>query len=131
VKFVMGQIGPGVVRAAWFGVGAVALALGALGAILPVLPTTPFVILAAIAFGKSSPQLQALLEDSRLFGPVIADWRENGAIATRYKVVAIGMMVCVFGASLVLSVPLWVLVIQAVCLTGAAIFILSRPGTGA
>jgi uncharacterized protein len=131
VKYLVGQIGPGALRAVWFGVGAIALVLGVFGAVLPVLPTTPFVILAAFAFGKSSPQLQALLENSRLFGPVIADWRENGAIATRYKVIAIAMMVCVFGVSFVLSVPLWVLIVQAVCLTGAGMFILSRPGAAA
>lgn len=129
MKSLVGQIGPGVLRAIWFSVGAIALALGALGAVLPVLPTTPFVILAAFAFGKSSPQVQALLENSQLFGPMIADWREHGAIATRYKVVAVTMMAGVFGVSLLLSVPVWVLVVQAVCLTGAAIFILSRPGT--
>lgn len=114
-------------RTLWLTVGFLALGLGALGAALPILPTTPLVILAAFAFGKSSPDLQARLEASRLFGPAIADWRAHGAIAPRYKTMAIVMMAAVFAVSLVMSVAVTILIVQAVCLTGAAVFILSRP----
>ncbi len=127
LKILTQQLGPGLVRAIWFSTGMLALLLGGIGAILPILPTTPFIILAAFCFGKSSPQLQALLEESRLFGPMIADWRENGAIATRYKAIAVTMMAAVFALSIWFAVPVFVLVIQAVCLTGAAFFVLSRP----
>ena len=114
-------------RIIWFALGAMALALGALGVILPVLPTTPFIILAAFAFGKSSPALAAWLENSRSFGPIIADWRAHGAIAPRYKVIAVGMMAAVFALSLILRASGTILLIQAVCLGGAALFILTRP----
>ncbi|MCX2725264.1 YbaN family protein [Roseibium salinum] len=114
-------------RTLWLLIGFLALGLGALGAVLPVLPTTPLVILAAFAFGKSSPDLQARLESTRLFGPAIADWRAHGAIAPRYKTMAIVMMAAVFAVSLGMSVAVTVLIVQAVCLTGAAVFILSRP----
>ncbi len=111
----------------WFTVGVTALALGALGALLPVLPTTPFIILAALAFGKSAPRIQDWLENSRSFGPVIADWRANGAIAPRYKLIAIVMMTAVFAVSVIASLAPLALAVQAACLTGAAAFILSRP----
>ena len=114
-------------RAAWFTVGSAALVLGAVGVVLPVLPTTPFVILAAFAFGKSAPGLARWLENSRIFGPLIADWRANGAIAPRYKAIAIVMMAGVLVVSVAMSVSTLVLVIQAVCIVGAAAFILSRP----
>lgn len=104
-----------------------ALALGAIGAVLPILPTTPFVILAAFAFGKSSPRFQAWLENSKLFGPIIADWRANGSIALPYKAIALTMMGAVFALSIYNGWPALVLVIQAVCIAGAATFILTRP----
>jgi uncharacterized membrane protein YbaN (DUF454 family) len=114
-------------RALWLTIGVSALALGALGVVLPLLPTTPFVLVAAFAFGKSSPRLAAWLESSRTFGPLIANWRDHRAIAPRAKALAVTMMAAVILISVALSVSTTVLVIQAVCLTAAAAFILSRP----
>lgn len=124
------RIAPPVQRAAWLTLGILALGLGGLGVALPVLPTTPFVLLAAFAFGKSAPGLQQRLENSALFGPAIADWRVNGAIAPRFKLLAVAMMAGVFVLSLVLAVPLVVLAVQFVCMAAAAAFILSRPEAG-
>ena len=114
-------------RAVWFTIGVVALALGGLGVLLPLLPTTPFVLVAVFAFGKSAPALAGWLEASRTFGPVIADWQEHGAIAPRFKALAMAMMAAVFLLSVAMSVSALVLIIQAACMTGAAAFILSRP----
>ncbi|MCV6593313.1 MAG: YbaN family protein [Silicimonas sp.] len=117
----------GLSRGVWFALGLISLALAALGVVLPLLPTTPLVILAAFAFSKSSPRFQRLLEESRTFGPIIADWRAKGAIAPRYKAMAVGMMGLAFGISVLLGVPPWVLIVQVVCLGGAATYVLSRP----
>lgn len=115
-------------RAVWFAVGVAALAVGAIGVVLPILPTTPFVIVAAFAFGKSSAALEDWLVSSRTFGPVIADWREHGAIAPRFKAAAVVMMAAVLLLSVAMSASTPVLIVQAVCMAGAAAFILSRPG---
>ncbi|MCV0428019.1 MAG: YbaN family protein [Roseibium sp.] len=131
MREVLQAVVPNARRAFWLVLGAMALLFGAIGAVLPVLPTTPFVIVAAFAFGKSSPHLRAVLENNSVFGPIIADWRENGAIAVRYKVISIGMMAAVFGLSFALSVSMTVLIIQASCMAGAALFILSRPNAAA
>lgn len=121
----------GLVRLGWIALGSVALALGAVGILLPVLPTTPFVILAAFAFARSAPSLQARLERSRTFGPVIADWRASGAIAPRYKCFALAMMTGALLLSTVLAMPATVLAIQAACMAAAALFILTRPSRAA
>lgn len=111
----------------WLTIGFLSVALGAIGVILPVLPTTPFIILAAFSFGKSSPRLQAWLENDKRFGPIIADWREKGAIKPRYKLIAMTMMAAAFTLSILMQVSPIVLIIQAVCMIGAAMFILTRP----
>jgi uncharacterized membrane protein YbaN (DUF454 family) len=114
-------------RPLWLILGLVSVALGVLGIVLPVLPTTPLMILAAFFFSKSSPRLEAWLLDHRVFGPVIADWRENGAISPKIKTMAVGTMAAVFVLSVIMGVKPFVLIIQAVCLGGAAWFVLSRP----
>lgn len=116
-------------RCAWFSLGWAALALGAIGVVLPLLPTTPFIILAAFAFGRSSRRLQKWLEDNPTFGPIISEWRTSGAIAPRNKGLAITMMLAAFSASIAMGIASLVLIIQGICMLGAAAFILSRPNS--
>ncbi len=119
--------GRGLVRLIWLALGALSLAFGAVGVVLPILPTTPFVILAAFAFAKSSPLMSTRLRHSRIFGPIIADWQTNGTIAPRYKGLALTMMAGALGLAIAMEFSPMVLIIQATCMATAAIFILSRP----
>ena len=114
-------------RTLWLGLGLLAVALGVLGVVLPVLPTTPFMLLAAAAFAKSSPRLHNWLMTHRLFGPPLRNWAERGAIAPGAKRAAALAMAGVFGISLVLRVPLWALAVQGLAMGGALTFILTRP----
>jgi uncharacterized membrane protein YbaN (DUF454 family) len=116
-----------VIRAFWVIVGTLFLAIGALGLILPVLPTTIFVLLAAFAYAKGSPELRAWLDNNRTFGPMIAEWEAHGAIAPRYKAIAVGMMAAVFGVSIAASLSVTILIVQAACMSLAAAYILTRP----
>lgn len=111
----------------WRVIGGIALMLGAIGVVLPLLPTTPFVILAAFAFAKSSPDIHRWMMNNGTFGPIIADWQAHGAIAPRYKGLALATMGAALALSIVASVAAVVLTVQAVCMIAAAIFILSRP----
>lgn len=67
-------------RGVYLAVGLLFVALGFVGAFLPVLPTTPFLILAAACFARSSRQLESWLLDHPRFVPTLRDWRERGAI---------------------------------------------------
>lgn len=116
-----------VLRLFWLCVGALSLALGVLGVFLPLLPTTPFVLLAAFAFARSSPRLRRRLERDRIFGPIIADWEANGSIAPRYKIIACSSMLLVLVIALLLGLAWWVIAIQALCMAAAAAYVLSRP----
>lgn len=107
--------------------GWIAVALGLIGVLLPVLPTTPFMILAAFLFTKGSPKARAWLIDHAHFGPHIQNWEASGAIAPRAKRAAVLAMSGVLLVSLVLGLTGWVIAVQAVCMGGAAAFILTRP----
>lgn len=114
-------------RVIWFTVGWIALALAVIGIPLPILPTTPFLLLAAYAFARSSPRLHDWLLEHPRFGPMIRNWREEGAIGRRAKVLAVIAMLAALGLSVYLGVGATVLAIQAVALAGAAAFVLTRP----
>ena len=111
----------------WLTLGWAALALGAIGIFLPVLPTTPFVILAAFAFGKGSPRLRHWLVSHARFGPMIHDWETYGAIARPYKIIACTVMALTFTVSLVVGLAWWILAIQATCMIPAGIYVVTRP----
>ena len=121
------KLGHRTVRLIWLVVGTLALVLGAIGVVLPLLPTTPFVLVAAFAYAKSSDRLHAWLLAHRVFGPLIDDWHRYGAISRRAKTAAIASMLAVIAISLLLRVPTHAIVIQVVVLSGSALFILTRP----
>ena len=61
-------------------IGFLSLALGVAGIFLPVLPTTPFLLLSAALFFRSSPRAYQWLLNHKLLGPYIRDFRESRAI---------------------------------------------------
>ena len=69
------------IRAIYFSLGCLMVALGVIGAVTPLLPTTVFLIVAAACFARSSPRSEAWLLDHPRFGPTLRDWRSSGAIA--------------------------------------------------
>ena len=65
------------------------MALAALGVVLPVLPSTPFVLLAAWFFARSSEKWHRRLLESELFGPMIRNWETHRCISLRTKLIAL------------------------------------------
>ena len=114
-------------RLLWLLLGLSAVALAGLGAALPLLPTTPFVLLAAFAFARSSERLHDWLLRHRVFGPLIHNWRAHGAISRRAKIFGLLSIAAVLGVSLATGTPLWILSIQVVVLGLSATFIVTRP----
>jgi uncharacterized membrane protein YbaN (DUF454 family) len=107
--------------------GGLALALGAIGIFLPLLPTVPFLLLAAFCFARGSERVHNWLLSHPVFGPPIIDWNERGAIGRRAKWLASVTIVAAFGVSVLLGLPPWVLITQAVTLGAVALFIWTRP----
>lgn len=113
-------------RPLWFALGSVSLGLGILGIFLPLLPTTPFVLLAAFFFSRSSPAVHDWLLAHRTFGPAIRDWRDNRAISRRGKTAAAIAMGAALALSFAMGVGWTVIAIQTVVLVGALTFVLTR-----
>lgn len=114
-------------RLFWILLGLMAVALGTAGLALPLLPTTPFMLLAAAAFAKSSPRLHDWLLRHRLFGPAIRDWRDHRAITPRAKRMALTAMAAALGLSLVLGLGCRIVAMQGVVLVVMGSWIWTRP----
>ncbi len=110
----------------WLLIGLSATAAGIAGIVLPLVPTTPFLLLAAYCFARSSPMLHNWLVTHPTLGRPIDDWQRHRAIGRRTKVISIAIMVVAYVGSVAAGFPPWILAMQAVFLVGAAAFILSR-----
>jgi len=92
-----------VLRTTYFILGWISLGLGAVGAVVPLLPTTPFVLLAAWLFAKSSKRWHDWLRHNRVFGKTVRAWEARLGLTVREKVrliatatvvIAISFMLC-------------------------------------
>ncbi|MBY0412913.1 MAG: YbaN family protein [Bdellovibrionales bacterium] len=108
--------------------GHICLLLGILGAFLPVVPTTPFLLLAAYLYSKSSNKLHVWLMNHKQLGPPLRDWHERGVIGMKAKILATVMILLVIGLRFPsLNVHLGVKIFASTVLVGVLIFIWTRP----
>ncbi|ENO90692.1 YbaN family protein [Thauera linaloolentis] len=102
------------------------LAVGAAGLVIPGLPTTEFVLLAAWAAARSSPQLHAWIAGHRLFGPLLEHW-QRGRLPRKAKWAA----TCTMGLA-ALAMPLGIshrpsLAIGLACMAAVLLWLWLRP----
>lgn len=114
-------------RPIWLATGFVSVGLGIAGAFLPLLPTTPFLLLAAFAFARSSPRLHNWLLNHRHFGPMIENWRQHGAISRRAKIAAVCSMAAAVLLSWLTGFSTFIIGLQIAVMGCVALFILTRP----
>lgn len=94
-------------KCALVSIGVLAVALGIVGIFVPILPTTPFLLLAAACFIRSSDRLYRWLIQHRWFGSYIRNYREHRAVTLRAKVLALVMLWGVIGYSAIVAVSAW------------------------
>lgn len=117
-------------RSAFFALGWLSFAAGAVGAFLPVLPTTPFLILSAFLFGKSSPRIHRWLLNLPTFGPMIVDWEKNRVIRPKAKLWALIVLTLAIGASVVFAeLHQGLKIMLGLVWLGAGAFILTRKSS--
>lgn len=108
--------------------GIICVLLGAIGVVLPLLPTTPFIILAAYCFSKSSDKLHQMLLNHRLFGQMIRDWETYGVIPLKVKILSTSMMLLMVSYPLLFKpMPWWGIAGALSVVAVALVYIWSRP----
>lgn len=72
--------------------GTISLGLGVIGIFLPILPTTPFLLLAAFCYLRSSKRRYEWLIQHPVLGPYVKDYLVHKAIKRKTKIIAITMI---------------------------------------
>lgn len=102
--------------------------LGSLGIFLPLLPTTPFLVLAAMCFARSSERFYHWLLNNKWFGDYIKNYREGRGISLKQKVIAISSLILTIGYSCIFVLDHIVgKIILLLILAGLSIYILRLP----
>ena len=113
--------------------GTICVVIGAIGVIVPVLPTTPFLLLAAICYTRSSERLYRAPLSNRIFGSYIRNYLEGRGMTTRAKAWTLGLLWLgiAVSAALATDAPA-VRILLAAVLVGVTIHILTvgTAGTG-
>jgi len=111
---------PAPVRWLLIAVGWLTLVLGIIGAFLPVVPTTPFVLVSAACFARSSPRFYRMLMTNKYVGPYLRAWRDERRIPRHAKIMATVMIILTLTPSTLLFIP--ILAVQILILAiGAAV----------
>jgi len=94
------------IKAIYIIIGSVSLALGTMGIFLPVLPTTPFLLLTAYFYLRSSERLYHWLLHHKVFGKYIHDYIKYRSIPLKTKILALVLL----WPSIIVTlffIPLW------------------------
>jgi len=108
-------------------IGWISVVLGVLGIFLPLLPTTPFLLLAAACFVRSSPKFYQWLVDHPRLGSYILHYLNGEGIPKRAKFVSIMMIAGTISFSIWLVPILWVKVLLLVIALSVSTYILRQP----
>ncbi|PLX13617.1 MAG: DUF454 domain-containing protein [Marinilabiliales bacterium] len=72
--------------------GLISLFLGVLGVFVPILPTTPFLLLSAALFMKSSKRLYNWLINNKYLGKYISNYIHHKSISVKTKISSISFL---------------------------------------
>jgi len=87
--------------------GTLSVGLGLIGIFVPVLPTTPFLLLAAYCYGRSSSRFYDWLMSNPWFGEYIRNYHEGRGIPLKQKFFSITMLWLTIGYAAWFVIPLW------------------------
>lgn len=114
-----------IIRILLIATGTIFVALGILGMFLPILPTTPFLLLAAYCYARSSKRFYNWLITNRWCGEYIRNYKEGNGVTLKHKVMAISLLWLLNGYSVWFIVSsLWVRLILLAIAIGVTIHLL-------
>ena len=106
--------------------GTIFVGLGILGIFLPILPTTPFLLLAAACYARSSKRFYDWLINNKLFGAYIKNYREGKGVPLKVKVFTISLLwiTILFSVFFIIHIS-WVKIILIIIAFGVTVHILT------
>ena len=106
--------------------GTAFVVLGVLRIFLPLLPTTPFLLLAAACYSKSSKRFYTWLLTNRWFGDYIKNYRKGNGIPLKTKIFAISLLWVTITFSAVFAVRIFfVRILLFIIVIGVTVHLLS------
>lgn len=85
-------------KALWVALGCIGVGLGAVGAVLPMLPAFPFLLLAAVSFGKSSEKLDRWFRGTKLYKNNLESYVKGQGMTWKTKIkvmVTVTLLMCI------------------------------------
>lgn len=113
-------------RGALIAIGSLSVVLGLVGAFVPLLPTTPFLLLAAACFVRSSERMHRWLFENRLFGEYLRRYHRGEGLPLSSKITIIALLWGTLALSAFVAIPdelWWVRLILLALGTGVTIHI--------
>ena len=115
-----------ILRYLLFSCGCISVVLGVIGIFLPVLPTTPFLLLAAACFARSSKRFYLWLVMHPKLGPWVRDYLEGQGLPLKGKVWALGLMWTSISVSMWIVPLFWVRIFMLISAISVSIYILKQ-----
>jgi len=99
----------------YFILGSLSLGIGILGIFIPGLPTTPFLLLSAWCYFRSSERLYIWISNHKVFGKFISEYQKDKSLSKQTKVFSLILMWLMISVSIIFFVEkLWVQIIIAI-----------------
>ena len=99
--------------------------VGIVGIFVPILPTTPFLLISAALYARSSKRFYNWLVNNKIFGRFIKNYREGKGIPLRLKIITITLLWITIGCSAVFAVDIfWVRIMLVIIAVGVTIHII-------
>ena len=99
--------------------------VGLAGIFIPILPTTPFLLISAALYARSSAKFYNWLINNRIFGSYIKNYREGKGIPLKLKIITTALLWITIGCSAIFAVDiLWVRIMLFVIAAGVTVHVI-------
>lgn len=88
--------------------GTASVGVGVVGALVPMLPTTPFLLLAAYLYGRSSERVYGRLLENRVIGNYLRQYYEGHCMSVRHKAMTLAFLWLGLVSTVAFAVSSWV-----------------------
>ena len=110
-------------------IGVISAGLGIAGIFLPVLPTTPFLLLAAFCFSRSSEKFHTWLTTSKLTRSYISNYLSGKGMPLKQKIISISILWLTIGCTTIFFIENWLVRIIILVIASAVTIHLIRIKT--